>query len=92
MPRLRNVSRWFIERERGNRAVRRLLMLGTPNGGSPWPNVVDWATTAMAVGLNELSKVAWPAAVLVGLTQSAGLAQLTLDPAPEIGLGVTAAR
>ena len=33
------VSRWFIEREGGNRVVRRLVMLGTPNGGSPWPRV-----------------------------------------------------
>ena len=31
------VSRWFIEREGGNRAIQRLIMLGTPNGGSPWP-------------------------------------------------------
>jgi hypothetical protein len=52
------VSRWFIEREGGDRVVRRLVMLGTPNGGSPWPAVADWATTALAVGLNELSKAA----------------------------------
>jgi hypothetical protein len=52
------VSRWFIEREGGTEIVRRLVMLGTQNGGSPWPNVVDWATTALAYGLNELSKVA----------------------------------
>ena len=72
------VSRWFIEREGGGRVVRRLVMLGTPNGGSPWPNVVDWATTVLAVGLNELSKVAWPAAVLAGLTHAASQAQVTL--------------
>lgn len=72
------VSRWFIEREGGNRVVRRLVMLGTPNGGSPWPNVVDWATTALAVGLNELSKTVWPATVLAGLTQAVSTAQVTL--------------
>lgn len=72
------VSRWFIEREGGNHVVQRLVMLGTPNGGSPWPNVVEWATTALAVGLNELSKIAWPAAVLAGLTQASHAAQLTL--------------
>ena len=44
------VSRWFIEREGGNQIVRRLVMLGTPNGGSPWPQVVDWATVALASG------------------------------------------
>lgn len=72
------VSRWFIEREGGDRVVRRLVMLGTPNGGSPWPNVVDWATTALAVGLNELSKIVWPAALLAGLTHAASTAQITL--------------
>ncbi len=73
------VSRWFIERERGNRVVQRLVMLGTPNGGSPWPNVVDWATTALAVGLNELSKVVWPASVLAGLVQATEMIDVTLD-------------
>ena len=31
------VARWFIEREGGNRVVQHLVMLGTPNAGSPWP-------------------------------------------------------
>ncbi len=61
------VSRWFIEREGGNRIARRLVMLGTPNGGSPWPRVVDWATLALGVGLNHLTAIAWPASVVVGL-------------------------
>ncbi len=72
------VCRWLIEREGGTRVVRRLIMLGTPNGGSPWPDVVDWATTALAVGLNELSKIAWPAAILAGLTEATSWAQFTL--------------
>ena len=72
------VSRWFIEREGGNRVVRRLIMLGTPNGGSPWPRVQDWATTALAMGLNELSKVAWPAAVLAGLVKVVESVDVTL--------------
>jgi pimeloyl-ACP methyl ester carboxylesterase len=73
------VSRWFIEREGGNRVVRRLIMLGTPNGGSPWPRVQDWATTALAVGLNAMSKVVWPAAVLAGLVQAVEAVGVTLD-------------
>ena len=73
------VSRWLIEREEGNRVVRRLIMLGTPNGGSPWPRVQDWATTALAVGLNELSKVIWPASVLAGLIQAVEAVDVTLD-------------
>jgi pimeloyl-ACP methyl ester carboxylesterase len=72
------VCRWFIEREGGARVVRRLVMLGTPNGGTPWPNIVDWATTAVAYGLNQLSKVVWPAAVLGSLTQAVSSAEVTL--------------
>jgi len=61
------VSRWFIEREGGNQVVRRLVMLGTPNGGSPWPRVFDWATVWLALALNYLTAIAWPATVLGGL-------------------------
>jgi hypothetical protein len=73
------VSRWFIEREGGDRVVRRLVMVGTPNGGSPWPKVADWATTALAMGLNSLSTVFWPATALAGLTKAAGAVDVTLD-------------
>ena len=45
------VSRWFIEQEGGNQVVRRLVMLGTPNGGSPWPQVFDWATVGARAGV-----------------------------------------
>ena len=58
------ISRWFIEREGGNQVARRLVMLGTPNGGSPWPRVVDWATVALALGMNHLTAIAWPATVV----------------------------
>ncbi|MGZ6053614.1 MAG: lipase family alpha/beta hydrolase [Isosphaeraceae bacterium] len=61
------VSRWFIEQEGGNQVVRRLVMLGTPNGGSPWPQVFDWATVALGLGLNHLTAIAWPASVVGGL-------------------------
>ena len=66
------VSRWFIERLGGNRVVRKLVMLGTPNGGSPWPRLVDWATVAMALGLNGLTGSPWPSRVLRGLTAALG--------------------
>jgi len=41
------VSRWFIEREGGNRIVDHLVMFGTPNVGSPF-GVVDSARTVSA--------------------------------------------
>ncbi len=61
------VARWFIEQEGGNHVVRRLVMLGTPNGGSPWPQVFDWATLALTLGLNHLTAIAWPASIVGGL-------------------------
>ncbi|MBN4006374.1 caspase family protein [Nostoc sp. LPT] len=61
------ISRWFIEREGGNKVVQHLIMLGTPNAGSPWPVVEDWAKLTLGIGLNRLSTVAWPATVLTGL-------------------------
>ena len=35
------VSRWFIEREGGNKVVDHLVMCGTPNSGSPFGQVED---------------------------------------------------
>lgn len=61
------VSRWFIEREGGNRIVQHLVMLGTPNAGSPWPVIQDWVFTTLAVGLNQLSSIIWPTKVLAQL-------------------------
>jgi hypothetical protein len=62
------VSRWFIEREGGNKVVRRLIMFGTPNGGSPWPRVADWALIALGAGLNNLTATPWPAKILGSLS------------------------
>lgn len=58
------LSRWFIEREDGHRVVQHLVMLGTPNGGSPWPKVVDWASMLMSFGLNGLARTPWPPTTL----------------------------
>ncbi len=57
------VSRWFIEREGGNRLVRHLILLGTPNAGSPWSKVEDWAVTMLTIGLNGLAQITWPVPV-----------------------------
>jgi len=35
------VSRWFIEREGGNKVVDHLVMCGTPNNGSPFGKIED---------------------------------------------------
>lgn len=73
------VSRWFIEHEGGNKIVRHLVMLGTPNAGSPWSTVEDWATAAVGFCLNNLSVVAWPVKILGGLLNALEFVDRTLD-------------
>ncbi|NOR20577.1 MAG: caspase, partial [Xanthomonadales bacterium] len=79
------VSRWFIERLEGNKVVEHLVMLGTPNGGSPWSAAEDWLVAAIGVGMNGLSSIIWPAEILGSLMakfeESVGtsLAQMNKD-------------
>lgn len=84
------VARWFIEQEEGDRVVDHLVMLGTPNGGSPWPVITDWATTIIAIGLNGLSKIPWPPTVLgtlAKITTKAGAAVSKHVDTIEVALG-----
>lgn len=56
------VSRWFIEREGGDGLVKRLVMVGTPNGGSPMfklkqtgeSMIKAWAGGSLTAALNGL--------------------------------------
>lgn len=73
------VSRWFIERESGNHVVSKLVMAGTPNGGSPWPTRQGWATFTLALGLNGLSLIAWPAEIIGGLLSAMEAVDVNLD-------------
>jgi pimeloyl-ACP methyl ester carboxylesterase len=73
------VSRWFIEREGGNKIVQHLVMLGTPNGGSPWPTVEDWAVAGLSLGLNGLTAIGWPANVLGILVSAIEKIDVALD-------------
>lgn len=73
------VSRWFIEHEGGSQIARRLIMLGTPNGGSPWPRVVDWATLALGFSLNQFTAFPWTAALLGRLSRLVESPTVALD-------------
>ena len=73
------VSRWFIEREGGNLIVQHLVMLGTPNGGSPWPRLQNWATATLALALNGLTAMVWPAAALGSLVAAIERVNVALD-------------
>ncbi|ULQ51780.1 caspase family protein [Flavihumibacter fluvii] len=46
------VSRYFIEKEEGNKMVTRLYMFGTPNNGTPWADVRDLAETLITYAIN----------------------------------------
>ena len=73
------VSRWFVEREGGNKVVKHLVLVGTPSGGSPWSNIEDWALTMLGVGLNRLSAIVWPVALLARLVALLEKVDVSLD-------------
>ena len=68
------LSRWFIEREGGKDVVNHLIMLGTPNNGSPLPNIVDFVLPLLTIGLNGLAAVTWPVSAIGALMHLAGAA------------------
>lgn len=58
------ISRWFVEFLGGEKIVSRMILCGTPNAGSPWSNMEDFATAAGSLALNHLTKVSWEAAAV----------------------------
>ncbi len=73
------VARWFIEREGGDKVVDHLVMCGTPNNGSPWPTVEDYAITALSIGFNGLATVAWPASAVGMLVEGLEMVNNALE-------------
>ncbi|OKH41860.1 caspase [Calothrix sp. HK-06] len=73
------ISRWLIEREGGNKIVNHLLMLGTPNAGSPWSTIQDFATISLTLVLNSISINALPMNILVSLLASLEKIDISLD-------------
>ena len=63
------ISRWLIEQEGGDQIVQQLIMLGTPNGGSPWPSVEEWAIALVGLALNEFTQITWPIPIFGSLMQ-----------------------
>lgn len=51
------VSRWLIEREGGDAYIRRLIMLGTPNGGSAFSLLAPVIPALIAVAANLKSPI-----------------------------------
>ena len=72
------VTRHMIERI-GGVDVDRLITLGTPNRGSPWPSVQRWATAAIAFAANGLIPVAWPVTALAAVLGTIETVDTALD-------------
>ena len=72
------VARWLIEHVEGGREMAaQLIMLGTPNAGSPWPTVQDWVFTLLTFGLNNFAT--WPVQAIAGLLTGAERLDKMLD-------------
>ncbi|MFS8103848.1 caspase family protein [Lentzea alba] len=85
------VVRTMIELNGGQGLVNRLVTAGTPNNGSPWPKVQDWATAAVAAALNALPAMTWPIGVLVGAIERFDNALDQMAPNSEFLRGLYAA-
>ena len=81
------ISRWFIEKLEGKDVVEKLIMLGTPNGGSPWSDVENnvsavvkgWANTTLAVFLNNLTRSPVKTIAVAGLMKLLDASDNSLD-------------
>lgn len=73
------VGRWLVEREGGHQMVQHLVLVGVPNAGSPWSTLQDWAFTAIALGLNSLSAIAWQASILTKLLDALENIDISFD-------------
>ncbi|HKD04942.1 MAG TPA: alpha/beta fold hydrolase [Bryobacteraceae bacterium] len=58
------ISRWFIEVLGGRTLVSRLILCGTPNGGSSWATIEDFLTSAASLAINGLTRISWSAAAV----------------------------
>ncbi|MEL7340416.1 MAG: hypothetical protein AAGM67_08030, partial [Bacteroidota bacterium] len=59
------VSRWMIEKENGGRFVKRLIMLGTPNAGSPFAKLAPAIPALIALAANFKSPFLAPLVYLL---------------------------
>ncbi len=75
------VSRWMIEDEKlkGYEIVDRLIMLGTPNNGSPWADVRDLADTLLTYAINGAAFLKPWMFVLSGIGRLVKGLQITLQ-------------
>ena len=80
------VSRYFIENKGGNKLINKIVICGTPNGGTPWPKVKDAAVFLLTLALNKIPVVGWPLTAAAFLAKqikfASGLDVVTVDMKP----------
>jgi pimeloyl-ACP methyl ester carboxylesterase len=72
------VARHMIERLGGNEIVSQLIMLGTPNAGSPWSRIEDWIASSIGLIINGLTSGSWSAKAVWQLLSTLGKVDKTL--------------
>jgi pimeloyl-ACP methyl ester carboxylesterase len=72
------VSRWFIEKDNGDQIVNKLIMLGTPNNGTPWSDVRDMASVLLTFAINGAAYLQPYLMVLTGIGKLLQGLQVTL--------------
>lgn len=72
------VSRWYIEKCGGDKVVSKLIMLGTPNNGTPWADVRDMAETMLTYAINGATFLKPWMLVLSGVGRFIGGTQVAL--------------
>jgi len=73
------ICRWFIEKEGGHQVVGRLVMVGTPNAGTPWATMGDWALANLGFALNQLSSASLSAPMVAKLLESMDRKELAFE-------------
>ena len=80
------VTRWFIERDRGNMFIQKAVLVGPPNAGTPWAKIEEFLLVGLGAALNGLAVVAWPVSAiptligtLAGLVGGVEKVDVTLD-------------
>ena len=73
------IGRWFVEQVGGNKIANHLVLVGTPNAGTPWSTMQTWMTTALGIGLNSFSTVVWPVRMLGNCALALEAFDVTLD-------------
>jgi len=85
------VSRWFIEQEGGDKTINKLIMLGTPNGGSPLAHVSmgklnfakKWANSYLVLILNGFLSGPISSLMLAGFSKFINAIDNTLEQLKE---------